>query len=393
MKIACVLVTHLPVKAEIQRTAILRDKPILIITQSSDGPRVLDISSEVKGVFSGMPLQEALSRSKDAVLVESDEAYYDQVFDQMMEGLFNRSPLVEKSKLGCAFVDISGVEKLYGGEDGIVSTLLGAVEPHLGPRIGLANSKFPAYVAALNSNPGQSSKVPKRVPYFLRNLPVDLLPFSWDDRLRLHNFGLQTMGQIAALSIGSMQAQFGIRGRVAWELANGIDKSPFIPSKYKEMMTDHLDFPVPATSLSMILPAMEVLLGRIFSHPLLRRRCIRSILIQANVRNRPPWVKRVAFKSPVGRKDTAFSILRNALKTTDIPGPLEDISMKISDIAGEFGMQTSLLVDIRKRRCLQEAMQQLETRLRVKPPIYKVMDMEPCSRIPERRRALVEFRP
>ena len=67
--------------------------------------------------------------------------------------------------------------------------------------------------------------------------------------------------------------------------------------------------------------------------------------------------------------------------------------MKISDIAGEFGMQTSLLAGVRKRQCLQEAIQQLETRLQVKPLIYKVVDMEPCSRIPERRQALVEFGP
>lgn len=393
MKIACVLVTHMPVKAEIQRTRTLRDKPVLIVTQSSNGPRVLDVSSEIKGVFSGMPLQEALSRSKDAVLVESDDVYYDQVFDHMLEGLFNKSPLIERGSLGCAFVDIYGVEKIYGGEDGIVSALLGAVESYLGPRVGLANSKFHAFIAALNSNPGRSIKVPNRIADFLRNLPVDLLPFSWEDRVRLHDFGLQTIGQIAALSVGSMQAQFGIRGRVAWELANGIDKRPLIPSNYKETIADYIEFPIPATSLSMIFPAIEVLLGRLFSHSSLRGRSIRSILIQANVLNRPPWVKKIVFKTPVDRKDAAFPLLKNALKITNISGPLEDISMKISDIAGEFGVQTSLLVDVRKRQCLQEAMQQLETRLRVKPPIYRVMDMESCSRIPERRQALVEFVP
>ena len=175
---------------------------------------------------------------------------YDQVFDHMLEGLFNKSPLIERGSLGCAFVDIYGVEKIYGGEDGIVSALLGAVESYLGPRVGLANSKFHAFIAALNSNPGRSVKVPNRIADFLRNLPVDLLPFSWEDRVRLHDFGLQTIGQIAALSVGSMQAQFGIRGRVAWELANGIDKRPLIPSNYKETIADYIEFPIPATSNS-----------------------------------------------------------------------------------------------------------------------------------------------
>ena len=42
---------------------------------------------------------------------------------------------------------------------------------------------------------------------------------------------------------------------------------------------------------------------------------------------------------------------------------------------------------------LDETIRQLEARLRTKPPIYKVVDMEPWSRIPERRQALVEFAP
>ena len=38
-------------------------------------------------------------------------------------------------------------------------------------------------------------------------------------------------------------------------------------------------------------------------------------------------------------------------------------------------------------------MKQLEGRLRGKPPIYQVREIEPWSRIPERRQALVQFDP
>ncbi|MDP6494836.1 MAG: DNA polymerase Y family protein, partial [Dehalococcoidia bacterium] len=63
------------------------------------------------------------------------------------------------------------------------------------------------------------------------------------------------------------------------------------------------------------------------------------------------------------------------------------------DTAGESGTQSSLFVEVRKQQQLREAMRQLEARLRTRPPIYKVMDVEPWSRIPERRQALVEFAP
>ena len=393
MKIACVLVTHLAVKAEVQRAAFLRDKPVLITTQSSEGPQVLDASSQVRGVSPGMPLQEALSRCKEAALIEADETYYHQVFDQIVEALLDKSPLVEKGELGCTFLDMHGTEGVYGGDEGIVATLLEAIPPHFGSRVGLAESKFPAYVAAAASKPGRATTVPRDVARFLKELPVGLLPLSWEDRVRLQDFGLHTMGQVASLTVGSMQAQFGSQGRVAWELANGIDKSPFVSSKHREAVTDFITFPVPATSMFAILPAIEILLGRILSHPSLRGKYLRSVSLQANVLNRSPWSKRLAFKSAVNRKEAALFVLRNALEATEIPGPLEDIRMTVSDTAGESGTQTGLFVEVRKQQQLREAMRQLEVRLRAKPPIYKVMDMEPWSRIPERRQALVEFAP
>ena len=393
MKVACVLITHLPVKAELRRNAVIRHKPVLIVTRSRGGAEVLDISSQVKDVTPGMPLQEALSRCKGAVLVEADETYYRRAFDQVVEALLQRSPLVEKGDLGRAFVDMHGTEAIYGGDEGMTVALLGAVPHGFSPRVGLAESKFPAYVAAAMCETGGATRVSENVKGFLAELSIDLLPLSWEDRVRLRQFGIHKMGQIASLSVGSMQAQFGAEGRFAWDLASGIDKSPLVPSKHQETVTESTTFPVPAISLFTILLAMEVLLGRIFSSPSLLGKSLRSVSIQAGVLNRAPWSKTVVFKNPVNTKEAALFALRIALEATDIPGPLEDLRMTVSDTAGESGTQSSLFVEVRKQHQLREAIRQLEARLRARPPVYKVMDVEPWSRIPERRQALVEFVP
>ena len=85
--------------------------------------------------------------------------------------------------------------------------------------------------------------------------------------------------------------------------------------------------------------------------------------------------------------------LKNALDAVELPGPLEDLRLTASELAGEAGTQSGLFVDTRKQEQLKETMRQLEARLRTRPPIYKVMDVEPWSRIPERRQALVQFVP
>ena len=392
-KIACVSISHLPMKAELRRTPILRGKRVLVVARSDRGPEVLDFSPQVERVSPGMPLREAMSRCEGAALVEADEPYYDRLFDRIVEALLDRSPLVEKGGLGCAFVDMRGTGELYGGDEGMVDAVLGAVPRGFGPRVGLAESKFPAYAAAIGSRPGHATNVPEDTAAFLADLPVGLLPLSWEERTRLHRFSLRTLGQVAALGVGPMQAQFGARGRLFWELANGIDNRPFAPVRQHEAVTEFLMFPVPATSMLAILPAVDVLLGRLLSHPSLRGKYLRSVSIQANVLNRAAWTKRLAFKSPVNRKEAALFALKNSLEDARIPGPLEDIRMTVSEAAGESGTQASLFADVRKQQQLREAMRQLEARLRVRPPIYKVMDLEPWSRLPERRQALVEFVP
>ena len=106
-----------------------------------------------------------------------------------------------------------------------------------------------------------------------------------------------------------------------------------------------------------------------------------------------PWIRGVAFRDAVGGKEMAARTLRATLDGTVLPGPLEDLGLTLSGLTGESGIQTGLFSDMRRQEQLREMMRQMEVRLRVKPPIFKVKDIEPWSRIPERRQALVQFDP
>ena len=81
------------------------------------------------------------------------------------------------------------------------------------------------------------------------------------------------------------------------------------------------------------------------------------------------------------------------LESATFPGPLEDMKLTLAGLTGESGAQASLFSDVRKQEQLREMMRQLEARLGGKPPIYQVREIEPWSRVPERRRALVQYEP
>ena len=393
MKIACVLVTHLPIKAELRRYPELRGRPVVITESYGSKELVLDSSSEARGVIAGMSLQEAVSRCKNTVLLQADVPYYESGFNALVRSLEQRSPLVEKAELGSAYVGLDGLEAMYGGEARLITSLLQAVPQEFNPRIGVALGKFPAYVAAVTSGSGRASRVPGNVAGFLKEFSIDLLPLSWDNKTRLHRFGLHTLGQLAALPVGSVQAQLRAEGKKAWELASGIDRSPLLPCQREEAVTEFLTFPSPTITQHAILTAMETLLGRAFARPQIRGKYVRTAAIESQVLRHPPWTRRFAFKEAVGNKEKALFALKSRLDTIALPGPLEDMKLTLAGFTGESGIQSSLFLDVRKREQLREMMQQLEALLGCRPPIFQVRDVEPWSRIPERRQALVPFDP
>ncbi len=394
MKIACVLISHLPAKAEQRRHPELRRRPVIITVESRAKRVVLDSSPEAVGVSAGVPLQEALSRCKGATLLQADMPYYQKVFDTAVKGLQQRSPLVEKAELGCAYVGVDGLEDLYGGEARLIASLLQATPHDLGARLGLAGGKFLAYVAAATSSGGHATRVPDDAAGFLARLPINLLPISWDRKSRLHGFGIHTMGQLASLPVGAVQAQFGPEGKMAWDLANGVDPSPLFPYRQEEKVTEFLTFPSPATTIHAVMPAVEVLLGRAFSQPALRGKYIRTANMESSILNRAPWTKRFAFKTAINSKMRALSVVKNSLENAELPGALEDMRLTLAGITGESGIQAGLFSDVRRQEQLREMIKQLKVRLGPSmegSPIYRVRDVEPWSRIPERRQALVPY--
>jgi DNA polymerase-4/protein ImuB len=154
-----------------------------------------------------------------------------------------------------------------------------------------------------------------------------------------------------------------------------------------------LTFPSPTITWSPILTGLSTLLGRAFARPEVGGRYVRTATIESRVYRLPPWVKRFGFKEALGSKDRALFALKSRLDSVTLPGPLEDMKLTLAGFTGESGIQTNLFSDVRKQEQLKEMMRQLEALLGGKPPIYQMKEIEPWSRIPERRQALVPFDP
>ena len=392
MSIACVFVSHLPLKIELLRQPALQGKAALVVEQSGTQKLVVDRSSPTHDTVVGMSLEKALARCPYAVLIEADTSLYREKWSSILDGLEQRSPIVEDADLGLAYVDLRGLEELYGGEAKLVKAIADAVPQIYCPQVGVAEGKFPAYAAALQAEPGRAARVSEDAASFLAPLPVTNLPTSWKIKERLLDFGLNVMGSIAQLPFNTMQGEFGKEGARLWRLANGQDDELLVPRQHEETFTREVTFATPTVSLPAIIVALESLLTRAFVDQL-RGRFARVAFLEGRVDSGSTWSKRIGFREPVGSHGHALFILRSRLENLTLPDPLETLSLTLSGITGESGRQESLFPEVRDRARLDDAIHQLRVRLGQRPPIYRVREVEPWSRIPERRRALVAYDP
>ena len=172
---------------------------------------------------------------RQAVLLSADPEWYQKVHDAFLDALEQEAPAVEDADLGLAYVDLTGMERLYPQVDQLHTVVEAARERGLkafaaGPepekafdvRAAAGPNKFVACIAALAAPKEKPWIVlPYEARRFLRPTLRRICLSATKAERRLALFGLERLGQIAELDPSSMQAQFGAEGRLIWELSGG----------------------------------------------------------------------------------------------------------------------------------------------------------------------------
>lgn len=387
MRVLCVLLPHFPLACELLKSPGLKDRPVVIVYTRGSQKLVLDHSGGMAGLQRDMPLQQALSLAGDAELVHADMPYYQYSFGTILDLLEEKSPVVEGAEMGLAYVGLDGMQLLYP-EDGILIGALREVIPRtFAARIGISVNKFLAYLAALYSPVGGHRVLEDGLEDFLNEVPCDVLPVSLKTRNRLRNFGLRTLGRVAVLPPGPLQSQFGPAGKRIWELARGYDITPLYPRMMQQTIEENTTLPAVAVSLEAILAAAESLLARIFDSSALKGKGILSFVLWTRGWDAEHWERSVRFKEPILSVRAALTRTRHVLESFPQPGPVEQVGIRITGLGCGVDRQKSLFPEVRARDHLLDDIRQLEFQMGG-PCVFKIKEIEPWSRIPERRYAL-----
>jgi DNA polymerase-4 len=256
----------------------LRGKPV-IVGGDPDARGVVSAASyeaRALGVHSAMPLRTAHRLCPNGVFRPGRFDRYRELSRQVMRIFASYTPLVEPISLDEAFMDVTASRAALGDGETIGHQLKRRVldEAGLVVSVGVATNKLCAKVASDLRKPDALVVVPPgEEAAFLAPLPVSRL---WgvgpQSRQTLADYGVTTVGQLAAMPEGTLRRRFGIHGVELRLRAQGVDPSPVVTGQAPksvghELTFDH-DVTDPVRLEATLLDLAESVASRLRHHEL-----------------------------------------------------------------------------------------------------------------------------
>jgi len=213
----------------------LRGKPVAV-GGSSDRGVVSAASYEVRkfGVRSAMSVVKARQLCPDIILVPGRMKRYKEISRLAMGVLQEFSPTVEQASVDEAYLDGTGLERLFGPIDEVGRRIKTRMQEVTGLTcsVGAAPVRFLAKIASdMNKPDGMYIIHPHEVEGFLQNLPVKKIPGVGKKLVDiLLRFGVKTCGDVLKQDRDFWEERLGKYGGALHDRARGLDPNGVVVS-------------------------------------------------------------------------------------------------------------------------------------------------------------------
>lgn len=364
MRIGCIFFPNFAVQVEVRDNNALSGKPIIIGGFPYQLKAVHDASTEamMQGIKRGMPLRQAYALCPQAIFLPLAEDKYNDAFTHVLNLLAQYTPVVAVAAETCALLDAT----LERDEFAFITEIMEIIEEKTGlhTSAGIASNIFVSRVASQVAKPSQCLVVPDgEERRFLQNLPVDLLPASFESLRRLKLFGIYEMEELAKLPIGAVKLQFGREGQILWELANGIDSSRLMPWKMPEALTGEVFFEPSAQTLTVILSGAGDLSNSLAGQLKQNWQCCRRLTMCLSFSNGDTVKRTFHFKEATCSKEVMLRQVQRYLERARFTSLIEKMTLTLTDLGSEEGKQASYLdTQVKHWEKLITAINQLQQR-------------------------------
>ncbi|MDR3074112.1 MAG: DNA polymerase IV [Deltaproteobacteria bacterium] len=185
------------------------------------------------GVRSAMPIFQAKRLCPDGVFLRGRMDRYAAVSRDVMAVLREFSPLVEQASVDEAYLDATGLGRIFGPVETMAATLKKTVfaATGLSCSVGLAPVKFLAKIASdMNKPDGLTIIRPEDVPAFLARLPISRSPGVGHKTMpALQSLGIAAAADVARYPRDFWLRRFGKAGGMLYDRGLGQDEREVVP--------------------------------------------------------------------------------------------------------------------------------------------------------------------
>ena len=204
-----------------------------------------------------MAVAKAQAMVPDLHIIDADPDGESASLRQLAEWLIRFSPVVAPDPPDGIWIDIAGVEHLFGGEEALLKKLIDRVENNgIHARAAIADVPGAAWAVARF---GKGGIIPAgRTVDAVSTLPVQALRLSHETVSTMHRLGVERVGQFAAMPRAPMVRRFGREASLRLDQALGHAFEPITP----------------------MIPEEAVLASRAFAEPIGRLEDVKLVVRQ-----------------------------------------------------------------------------------------------------------------
>lgn len=319
------------------------------------------------GIVTGEPLYMARRKVDKLFVVRSDKGKYTEYSNAFYKILCKYSPVVERYSIDECFLDMSGMQKMYGDPVKLAYKIKDEIYNTLGftVNVGVANSKVCAKMASDFEKPNKVHTL------FNNEIKQKMWPLAVDDLFmvgkssskKLHELGINTIEDLAKADVNMLVRYFKSMGKMMHEYANGIDNSPVERPVPKNQGIGHsTTLPEDAYNISDLKKVLRKLSDMVGVRLRKEKKYATVVFVQLKNNEFFSYGHQKKLINPISSNEDIYDIACELLKVMWKGDPIRLVGLRVSDFTDKTYEQISLFEEvgkIEKRDKVQKAMDEI----------------------------------
>jgi protein ImuB len=226
----------------------------------------VDVRARQLGLRVGMTLGQAQAIVPELIALEHEPRRDRALLERLAHWALRFSPIVQPVKPDTLLLDITGCQRLFGGEANIARQAYNGLRAQgFHARVAIADAVGAAYALASASSDAIVIAQPGQTSTYLAPLPPAALRIEVNVAERLDSLGVRTIGDLLRLPRASLPARFGSRLVLRLQQALGEVYEEVPAYAAEQPPAARISFETPLTDLETIQAVVARLLEELFA--------------------------------------------------------------------------------------------------------------------------------